>query len=187
MFIQTEQTPNPDAVKFLPGRDVSPGGPHDFTSVEEAARSPLAAALFEIDGVVGVFLGEDFIAVTRGGPLGWEQLRAPVLSAIMDHYLSGRPAVLGEGESLPEGPVYEGEAGQIVEEIRQLLDTRIRPAVAQDGGDVLFDHFDMETGVLTLKMRGACAGCPSSTATLKAGIETMMKTYVPEITSVEAA
>ena len=181
MFIQTEPTPNPNALKFLPGRDVS-AEPREFLNVGEAAASPLAEALFELEGVAGVFYGADYVSVTRrAAGLDWVQMKAPILAAIMDHFVSGAPLMrdgMADGEDA-------GEDSGIVAEIKQLLDSRVRPAVAQDGGDILFDAFNEETGVLTLRMRGACAGCPSSSATLKAGVEQMMKHYIPEVTSVE--
>ena len=181
MFIQTEPTPNPNVLKFLPGRDVA-DSPTDFVNAEEAAASPLAEALFRIEGVTSVFFGYDYVSVTRE-PQGpeWPTMKAPILAAVMDHFVSGAPlmhaaAVAGHSSA---------EDTEIVAEIKQLLDSRVRPAVAQDGGDILFDAFDEETGVLTLRMRGACAGCPSSTATLKSGVEQMMRHYIPEVTSVE--
>lgn len=182
MFIQTEATPNPNALKFLPGRDVAPQAVLEFRTIDEAAASPLAEALFELEGVEGVFFGADYVSVTRAaqGP-DWSEMKAPILSVIMDHFVSGAPLVRA-GEAVSEDA---GEDTEIVAEIKGLLDSRIRPAVAQDGGDILFDHFDEETGVLRLRMRGACAGCPSSSATLKAGVEQMMRHYVPEVTSVE--
>jgi Fe-S cluster biogenesis protein NfuA len=182
MFIQTEPTPNPNALKFLPGRDVS-SDPRDFVNRDEAAASPLAEALFEVEGVSGIFFGYDYVSVTRSqnGP-DWTQMKAPILAAIMDHFVSGAPLMRdGSTSDSADG----GEDSEIVIEIKQLLDSRVRPAVAQDGGDILFDAFNEETGVLTLRMRGACAGCPSSSATLKAGVEQMMKHYIPEVTSVE--
>jgi NFU1 iron-sulfur cluster scaffold homolog, mitochondrial len=185
MFIQTETTPNPATLKFLPGRVMAEGGPREFRSAEEAKASPLARRLFEIDGVTGVFVGSDFLTVSKAtGGLDWPQMKAPVLAAIMDHFTSGEPlfADAAEGEA---HEAYEGEAGQIVAEIKELLDTRIRPAVAQDGGDILFDRFEPDTGVLWLQLRGACSGCPSSSATLKAGVENMLRHYVPEVTRVE--
>jgi Fe-S cluster biogenesis protein NfuA len=182
MFIQTEPTPNPNALKFLPGRDVSES-PTDFVNADEAAASPLAEALFRIEGVTGVFFGYDYVSVTRAPQgLEWAQMKAPILAAIMDHFVSGAPLMRG-GAFDSAGP--DGEDSEIVAEIKQLLDSRIRPAVAQDGGDILFDAFDEQSGVLSLRMRGACAGCPSSSATLKAGVEQMMKHYVPEVTRVE--
>ncbi len=181
MFIQTEPTPNPNVLKFLPGRDVAES-PTDFVNAEEAAASPLAEALFALEGVTGVFFGYDYVSVTREaqGP-EWTTMKAPILAAVMDHFVSGAPLLRGVAATGPSS----AEDTEIVAEIKQLLDSRIRPAVAQDGGDILFDAFDEETGVLTLRMRGACAGCPSSSATLKAGVEQMMKHYVPEVTRVE--
>ena len=182
MFIQTEPTPNPNVLKFLPGRDVAPEGVLEYRTIDEAAASPLAEALFELEGVEGVFFGADYVSVTRA-PLGleWSQMKAPILAVIMDHFVSGAP--LTRGVEAPAEDV--GEDSEIVAEIKGLLDSRIRPAVAQDGGDILFDHFDLETGVLRLRMRGACSGCPSSSATLKAGVEQMMRHYIPEVISVE--
>jgi Fe-S cluster biogenesis protein NfuA len=186
MFIQTESTPNPDMLKFLPGRTLSPDGPREFNSVEEAAASPLAAALLEIEGVTRVFFGADFVTVGKaGGDLDWPQLKAPILAAIMDWCTSGAALYSDADPQAGAADAYEGEAAQIVAEIKGLLDSRVRPAVAQDGGDILFDRFDPETGVVWLHMRGACAGCPSSSATLKAGVENMLRHYVPEVTRVE--
>ena len=186
MFIQTETTPNPEVLKFLPGREVMGEGVRDFRAAEEAPDSPLATELFDIEGVTRVFFGPDFITVGKAAEADWPHLKAPILAAIMDHFTAGRPLFAGEGETTghDEG-VYEGETAQIVAEIKDLLDTRIRPAVAQDGGDILFSRFDADTGVVWLNMRGACSGCPSSTATLKAGVENMLKHYVPEVTRVE--
>ncbi|HEX5378084.1 MAG TPA: NifU family protein [Phenylobacterium sp.] len=188
MFIQTEATPNPEVLKFLPGREVLSDGSRDFRSAEEAAVSALAAELFAIDGVTRVFFGPDFVTVGKDPDLLWAHLKAPILAAIMDHFTSGRPlfeadAVQGGGHD--DEIVYEGETAQVVAEIKDLLDTRIRPAVAQDGGDILFNRFEPDTGVVWLHMRGACSGCPSSSATLKAGVENMLKHYVPEVTRVE--
>jgi Fe-S cluster biogenesis protein NfuA len=182
MFIQTEPTPNPNVLKFLPGRDVSPLRVLDYRTIDEAEASPLAEALFELEGVDGVFFGADYVSVTRNerGP-DWSEMKAPILGVIMDHFVSGRPLT-------STGVEAEGHAeddSEIVAEIKALLDSRIRPAVAQDGGDILFDSFDEATGVLSLRMRGACSGCPSSSATLKAGVEQMMRHYVPEVTRVE--
>jgi len=186
MFIQTEATPNPEVLKFLPGRDVLGAGTREIRSADEAKASPLALSLFDISGVSRVFLGSDFVTVTKAGDLDWRQLKAPILAAIMEHYTSGAPMILDAAPAEPEGDtVYEGDAIQIVAEIKELLDTRIRPAVAQDGGDILFDRFDVGSGVVYLHMRGACAGCPSSSATLKSGVENMLKHYVPEVTRVE--
>ncbi len=183
MFIQTEPTPNPNVLKFLPGRDVAPAGSVEFRTPDEATASPLADALFSLYGVGAVFFGDEYVSVTRkdDGP-DWSVLKAPILAAIMDHFVSGQPLVTGQTAAADDHAESDSE---VVAEIKQLLDTRVRPAVAQDGGDILFDAFNEETGVLRLRMRGACAGCPSSSATLKAGVEQMMKHYVPEVTSVE--
>ena len=188
MFIQTEQTPNPEVLKFLPGRDVLGEGSREFKTAEEAAVSPLAAELFGLDGVTRVFFGPDFVTVTKAGPaVDWSALKAPVLAAVMDHYTSGAPLLAegGEAVSHDDESVYDGETAQIVAEIKDLLDTRIRPAVAQDGGDILFNRFEPDTGVVWLHMKGACSGCPSSSATLRSGVENMLKHYVPEVTRVE--
>ena len=151
----------------------------------EAAASPLALAIFETAGVRRVFFGADFLTVTKGGDLDWRQLKAPILAAIMEHFTSGAPILVGEAAAQSHsGKVYDGDTAQIVAEIKDLLDTRIRPAVAQDGGDILFDRFD-DDGTVWLHMRGACSGCPSSSATLKSGVENMLKHYVPEVTRVE--
>lgn len=188
MFIQTEQTPNPLTLKFLPGREVMGEGTREFRTVDEAAASPLAGALFAIGGVARVFYGPDFVTVTKvaAETPDWRHLKAPILSEIMDHYVSGRP-LIEEGSPALAGAeqVYEGEAAQIVAEIKELLDTRVRPAVAQDGGDILFDRYEPDSGVVWLHMRGACSGCPSSAMTLKSGVENMLKHYVPEVTRVE--
>ncbi len=187
MFIQTQSTPNPATLKFLPGKDVSPGATFDFTSPEAAGRSPLALSLFGLKSVTGVFLGADFIAVSKADEADWAYLKPQVLAAIMDHYVSG-VAVVEANEPPVEADqtVYEGETAEIVEEIKQLIDARVRPAVAQDGGDIEFHRFDAGTGVVELVMRGACSGCPSSTMTLKQGVENLLKHYVPEVTAVEA-
>ena len=190
MFIQTETTPNPLTLKFLPGREVTEEGTREFRSPQEAEASPLARALFEVDGVARVFFGPDFITVSRdAGDLEWRQLKAPILSAIMDHYTSGE-ALFSEGSTAEgghDGEAYEGDTAQIVTEIKDLLDTRVRPAVAQDGGDILFNRFDAATGIVYLHMKGSCSGCPSSAATLKSGVENLLKHYVPEVTAVEQA
>lgn len=189
MYIETEATPNPDVMKFLPGREVSPGAIHDYRSAEDASESPLASALFAHDFVKSVFLGPDFIAITRGGGQDWEMIRAPLLGTIMEHFQSGAPVVqTGQAAAGHEGDeAYEGEAAEIVTQIKELLDTRVRPAVARDGGDIVFQRFDVKSGAVFLHMRGACAGCPSSTMTLKHGIENLLKHYVPEVSSVEEA
>lgn len=187
MFIQTEQTPNPLTLKFIPGLPVMADGSREFRSLEEAAASPLAHALFGVEGVTRVFFGPDFVTVTKTADADWRHLKAPILAEIMDHFTTERPLFAGEGaEGQPSGPEsYEGDAAQIVAEIKELLDTRVRPAVAQDGGDILFDRYEPDTGVVWLHMRGACSGCPSSAMTLKSGVENMLKHYVPEVTRVE--
>lgn len=184
MFIQTEETPNPATLKFLPGRPVTNGGVSDFVSAEVAARSPLASALFELGGVKGVFLGSDFITVTKDGEKSWTTMKPIILGAIMDHFTSGAPAVAdeaaGETEELDNG----GLDPEIVSQIKELIDTRVRPSVAQDGGDIVYRGF--KDGTVFLNMRGSCAGCPSSTATLKMGIENMLRHYIPEVQQVQA-
>ncbi|MEZ5826606.1 MAG: NifU family protein [Geminicoccaceae bacterium] len=182
MFIQTEQTPNPSTLKFLPGRDVMSDGAVDFTDVEKASGSPLARRVFAVDGVRGVYLGQDFISVTKSEGEDWYLLKPAVLGAIMDHFMSGDP-VVEAGASLPED-VQIDEGDETVRQIKELIDTRVRPAVAQDGGDIVFHGF--ERGVVYLHMRGACAGCPSSTITLKNGIENLLRYYVPEVVEVRA-
>ena len=180
MFIQTEQTPNPATLKFLPGREVMVRGVADFTDPEAAQASPLASKLFQIDGVTGVFLGADFITVTKAEGQDWYVLKPAVLGGVMEHFLSGEPVVAPEAD-LGED-VANDEDDELVKQIRELIDTRVRPAVAQDGGDIIFKGF--ERGVVYLHMRGACSGCPSSTITLKNGIENLLRYYVPEVTEV---
>jgi len=187
MFIQTEPTPNPEVMKFIPGREVLGEGSREFRSIDEATVSPLAEALFEIEGVERVFLGPDFLTVAKASPaIDWGHLRAPILAAVMDHFTSGAPTLReAGGEEGHDTGAYEGETAQVVAEIIEVLDTRVRPAVAQDGGDILFNRFDPKTGVVFLHMKGACSGCPSSSATLKAGVENLLRHYVPEVTGVE--
>jgi len=185
MFIQTEATPNPNTLKFLPGRAISPDASHEFENAEEASASPLAADLFVVEGVNSVFFGEDFISITKSAEADWGHIKPFLLGAIMDGLQSDRP-ILQTAESLSGHAAYEGEAAEVVKQIVELIDTRVRPAVAQDGGDILFHSFEGESGIVRLKMRGACAGCPSSTMTLKSGIENLLKHYIPDITSVEA-
>ena len=190
MFIRTEETPNPRTLKFLPGRQLMSEGVREFATPEEAAESPLAEALFDVDGVARVFFGSDFLTVTKDSDaVDWRNIQASILAAVMDWDASGEPLLRSEapqgGGSGHAEEVYEGDAAQIVAEIKDLLDTRIRPAVAQDGGDILFSRYEPDTGIVWLHMRGACAGCPSSTATLKAGVENMLRHYVPEVSRVE--
>jgi len=179
MFIQTEETPNPATLKFLPGREVMAGGTADFPDAAAAKRSPLAERLFQIEGIGGVFLGSDFITVSKAADKEWYLLKPAVLGVIMEHYVSGRPLLLEAAGD--EGAAAE-EDSEVVRQIRELIDTRVRPAVAQDGGDIIFRSF--EDGVVYLHMQGACSGCPSSTATLKMGIENMLRHYIPEVVEV---
>jgi Fe-S cluster biogenesis protein NfuA len=182
MFIQTETTPNPATLKFIPGRAVMTGGTAQFATAEDAAgRSPLAQRLFGIPGVAGVFLGSDFVSVTKDGAQDWFQLKPGILAAIMEHYTSGQPVVLAQAAASGESAEADDE---VVSAIKELIETRVRPAVAQDGGDIVFEHFT--DGVVYLQMHGACSGCPSSTATLKAGIENMLRHYIPEVIEVRA-
>jgi len=181
MFIQTEQTPNPATLKFLPGRDVMGTGTADFSSPDDAKRSPLAEHLFGITGVTGVFLGSDFITVTKQADKDWHLLKPAILGAIMEHYTSGRPVIVAQAET---SDAAGEEDSEIVAQIKDLIETRVRPAVAQDGGDIVFQSFD--DGIVYLHMQGSCSGCPSSTATLKAGIENMLKHYIPEVVEVRA-
>jgi Fe-S cluster biogenesis protein NfuA len=183
MFIQTEQTPNPATLKFLPGCAVMPSGTANFPERGAAARSPLAERLFELPEVAGVFLGSDFITVTKAGDSDWYQLKPAVLAAIMEHFTAGRPVVIGEPATTTDADAV-GEDNEVVSQIKELLETRVRPAVAMDGGDITFEDF--EDGIVYLHMQGSCSGCPSSTATLKAGIENMLRHYIPEVVEVRA-
>jgi Fe-S cluster biogenesis protein NfuA len=183
MFIQTEATPNPATLKFLPGRTVLSTGTLELRSREEAARSPLAQALFSIDGVSGVFLGYDFVSVTKSDG-EWQHLKPAILGAIMEHFTSGIPILRDEDEAGDlEDEFFDPADGETVATIKELIETRVRPAVAGDGGDITFRGF--KEGVVFLTMKGACSGCPSSTATLKHGIQNMLRTYVPEVQAVE--
>jgi Fe-S cluster biogenesis protein NfuA len=182
MFIQTEQTPNPATLKFLPGKAVMDEGVAEFTDPAEAERlSPLASRVFKVDGVTGVYLGGDFISVTKSEGEDWHLLKPAVLGAIMEHYLSGDPVAL-EGARLGDGGTAEDDP--TVRQIKELIESRVRPAVAQDGGDIVFHGF--ERGVVYLHLRGACSGCPSSIVTLKNGIENLLRYYVPEVVEVRA-
>ncbi|HEY7688691.1 MAG TPA: NifU family protein [Dongiaceae bacterium] len=181
MFIQTEETPNPLTLKFLPGRAVMSNGTLDMPNAEAAKRSPLAERLFLVEGVSGVFLGNDFISVTKRSDKEWYLLKPALLGVIMEHFTANRPVVAAGAEPVAESA---GEDDEIVSQIKELLNTRVRPAVAQDGGDIIFRGF--EQGVVYLHMQGACSGCPSSTATLRMGIENMLKHYIPEVTGVRA-
>jgi Fe-S cluster biogenesis protein NfuA len=182
MFIETEGTPNPATLKFLPGREVmGDHGTADFASAEAAERSPLAARIFALGGVARVFLGGDFITVTQTDDAEWFSLRPQVLSAIMEHFMAGLPVLDGEGDA--EAEEFDPADIEIVDQIKELLDTRVRPAVAGDGGDIVFRGF--RDGVVRLHLQGACSGCPSSRATLKHGVENMLRHYVPEVVAVE--
>ncbi|MGB9151533.1 MAG: NifU family protein [Alphaproteobacteria bacterium] len=179
MFIQTEETPNPATMKFLPGRDVMVGT-LDVTTAEAASQSPLAEDLFKIEGVRGVFLGKDFITVTKDEHKNWAVMKPPILTAIMEHFTANKPMMNATAESLPTEEPSENDP--IIAKIRDLLDHKIRPAVAQDGGDITFHSY--EDGIVYLNLKGSCAGCPSSSMTLKAGVENMLRHYVPEVREV---
>ncbi len=185
MFIQTEQTPNPQTLKFLPGKVVMEEGTAFYQKIDEAGDSPFARRLFDIDGVEGVFFGSDFITITKKENFDWQVLKPSLLGGIIDHFNSEdktieKPIVKKDEESLQNS---ENDS-DIVKQIKELLDTRVRPAVAMDGGDIIYNDF--EDGVVYLKMQGACSGCPSSTATLKMGIENMLKHYIPEVQEVRS-
>ena len=191
MFIETETTPNPATLKFLPGEIVMPSGTRDFPDAESAVASPLASALFDHGDVTGVFYGRDFISVTAGPGSDWSALKPQVVALLLDHFIMGTPlfptpdasaiAVPAEDEDLGDDPAH----AEIIDQIKELIETRVRPAVANDGGDIIYRGF--REGVVYLTMQGACAGCPSSTATLKHGIESLLKHYVPEVQEVRAA
>lgn len=191
MFIETETTPNPATLKFLPGQDVMGAGTREFRDDEEAAASPLASALFDLGDVTGVFFGRNFISVTAAPETGWSALKPQVVAILLDHFVTGAPlfnpgtaagiAVPGEDEDFGDDPAD----ADIVIQIKELIETRVRPAVANDGGDIVYRGF--RDGIVYLAMQGACSGCPSSTATLKQGIESLLKHYVPEVTEVRAA
>lgn len=200
MFIQTEDTPNPQSMKFLPGQAIlgldAGGAPAlgiDFPTLASAESSPLAQALFEIDGVMSIYLGADFVTVTKTEAVEWLHIKPAILGSLADFLTAGLPVVEeGAQAGAANAPAtslddYEGEDRETVEQIIELIETRVRPAVAADGGDIVFKHFEPRTGVVFLSMHGACAGCPSSTMTLKSGIENMLKHYVPEVVKVEAA
>jgi Fe-S cluster biogenesis protein NfuA len=186
MFIQTEATPNPATLKFIPGRVVVDGGPMEFASRESAARSPLAEKLFEVPGVTGVFYGSDFITVTKANG-EWQQLKPAILGAIMEHYMSGAP-LLADGAAASdvdlddEDEFFDEADAETVDMIKDLIETRVRPAVANDGGDITFRGF--KDGIVYLNMKGSCAGCPSSTATLQHGIQNLLRHFVPDVVEV---
>lgn len=183
MFIQTEVTPNPNALKFIPGGPVA-NGSHDFRTEESAAASPLAKSIFRLAGVQGVYLGSDFLSVTKSDETSWDILKPRVLAAIMDHAMTGLPAVEEASGNAAGDAAPAADDDEVTAQIREIIDTRVRPAVAMDGGDIIFDSF--VDGIVYLEMRGACSGCPSSTATLKTGIENMLRHFVPEVQEVRA-
>ena len=183
MFIQTEQTPNPQTLKFLPGKIVMEDGTAFFQNIKESLNSPFAKRLFEVEGVSGVFFGSDFITITKNQSLDWQVLKPLILSSIMDHYNSGDKTINNNNVKKENNSLQTDENdSEIVKQIKELIDTRVRPAVAMDGGDIIYDSF--KEGIVYLQMQGACSGCPSSTATLKMGIENMLKHYVPEVVEV---
>ncbi|WP_102107750.1 NifU family protein [Oceaniglobus roseus] len=182
MFIQTESTPNPATLKFLPGQTVLEAGTADFPTKEAGEKSPLARRLFDVEGVNGVFFGNDFVTVTKDEGVAWEHIKPALLGAIMEHFQSGAPVMEGEAAANSGHAEHDGPDQAIVGQIKELLDTRVRPAVAQDGGDITFHGFDR--GIVYLHMQGACAGCPSSTLTLKMGIENLLRHYIPEVIEV---
>lgn len=190
MLIETETTPNPATLKFLPGRAVMESGTRDFATPEEAEISPLAEALFELGDVTGVFFGRDFVSVTAGPGASWSDLKADVVAILLDHFVAAMPlfrAATASGFSVPSDSDLSGDDpadADIIDQIKELIETRVRPAVANDGGDIVYRGF--EKGVVYLKMQGACSGCPSSSATLKNGIEQLLKHYVPEVSEVRA-
>jgi Fe-S cluster biogenesis protein NfuA len=181
MFIQTESTPNPATLKFLPGQAVLNAGTADFPSAEGSESSPLAQRIFAVQGVTAVFFGTDFVTVTKAEATQWDHIKPAILGAIMEHYQSGKPVVEGAAATVGHAE-HDGPDSEIVDKIKDLLDTRVRPAVAQDGGDITFHGFDR--GIVYLHMQGACAGCPSSTLTLKMGIENLLRHYIPEVIEV---
>ncbi len=184
MFIETEVTPNPDTLKFIPGKTILEEGTANFTDPDAGEASPLATALFAQVGVTGVFLGHDFVTVTKSTEIEWDELKPNVLAGLMQFFASGAP-VINEGAQIASSTMDEdAEDAEIIEHIKTLIDEKVRPAVAGDGGDIIYHGF--QKGVVYLQMQGACAGCPSSTITLKHGIENLLKYYVPEVTEVRA-
>ena len=182
MFIQTEHTPNPQTLKFLPGKVVMDDGTAFFQNIEEGSNSPFAKRLFKVEGVEGVFFGSDFITITKQQSVDWQIMKPLILSAIMDHYNSGDKTIDNPEKKENNSLQQDENDSEIVKQIKELLDTRVRPAVAMDGGDIIYNSF--KDGIVYLQMQGACSGCPSSTATLKMGIENMLKHYIPEIQEV---
>ncbi len=181
MFIQTEKTPNPNTLKFIPGTEVMKSGTAFFTNREDASISPLAVVLFDVEGVSAVFLGSDFITVSKDEASHWEALKPILLTVIMEHFVAGKEVII---TSSVIAATSDAEDSELIKQIKELIETRVRPAVAQDGGDIIFHGF--EDGIVKLELHGSCSGCPSSTVTLKNGIENMLKHYVPEVVAVEA-
>jgi Fe-S cluster biogenesis protein NfuA len=179
MFIQTESTPNPATVKFIPGLDVMTSGVAEFMNAEAAAKSPLAERIFNIGGVQSIFFGRDFVSVTKTDDVQWQDIKATILGAVMQHFTTGEP-LFRDGHGV--ATIDDSMLDEISKQIKELIEKRVRPAVAMDGGDIVFDRF--EQGIVYLTMRGACSGCPSSTVTLKNGVETMLRHYVPEVLEV---
>ena len=182
MFIQTEATPNPTTLKFLPGRPVLPEGVLDIPNPSEAVKSPLAERLFGVPGVAGVFLGSDFITVTKAD-VEWQHIKPAILGAIMEHFLSGAPVVNAGTEDAEADEFFDSKDAETVAQIKELIETRVRPAVANDGGDITFRGF--KDGIVFVHMKGSCSGCPSSTATLKSGVQNLLRHFVPEVTEVQ--
>ncbi|MDR3493094.1 MAG: NifU family protein [Ancalomicrobiaceae bacterium] len=185
MFIQTETTPNPATLKFLPGRTVLAEGTRDYRGETEAAESPLASALFAVPGVAGVFYGSDFVSVTKDDGADWQHLKPAILGAVMEHFIAGSPLFVGEAVVAADEEFFAASDAETVAAIKELIETRVRPAVANDGGDITFKGF--KDGVVFLTMRGACSGCPSSTATLRHGIQNLLRHFLPEVREVRAA
>jgi len=181
MFIQTEETPNPNSMKFIPGTDVSPSAPLNFTSAKECTQSPLAENLFKLQYVEGVFLGKDFVTITKQTNTDWNLIKPEILLLLMEYFSSGKPSVI---DSKTKKEIPTEQDSDVVAQIKEIIEEKVRPAVAQDGGDIIFHSF--ENGIVKLELHGACSGCPSSTVTLKNGIENMLKHYVPEVIEVEA-
>jgi NFU1 iron-sulfur cluster scaffold homolog, mitochondrial len=184
MFIQTESTPNPNTLKFLPGVEVLDGSPVSFNSKKESANSPLGRRLFEVSSVISVFFGSDFISVTKSEQTDWDIIKPEILVTIMEHFVSGQPVISSNDKDNEINQDISEEDDEITKQLKELIETRVRPAVAQDGGDIIFKSF--KDGIVKLELHGACSGCPSSSITLKDGIENMLKHYVPEVKSVEA-
>ena len=184
MYIQTEKTPNPNTMKFVPGETVLESGTASFKNKDDAKSSLLASVLFEIPDIDQIFFGSDFITVTKKDAADWNFVKAQVLTTVMEHFISGRPVMEASKKNLNKADTSSVEDSELVKQIKELIDTRVRPAVAEDGGDIIFDRF--EDGIVYLELHGSCSGCPSSTITLKNGIENMLKHYIPEVLSVES-